>query len=339
MASEGFVTVSERRSIGRGTARQYIRGVRRAFLPVLLGTVVVLWGGAFVAIRIVVRDASPLTVAFLRFVLTSIGLVVVTSILRPALHRIDRADWPKLLLLGFCGVGVYHLSLNYGEQYVSADLASLIVASMPVMVALLSGIVLNEEVDARRWAGIALALAGVLVLIFLGTGAAHLRARSLAGAAVVVLAPSAWAVYTVLSKQLVSKYGALPLTTLAMVTGTVLISPFGIPSAIHDAGNLTASDWGWIAFLAFGCSTYAYTVWFYALERMPASSLAPWVYFVPGAAIVWAAIVLGEHVTPFLAVGGVMVVGGVVLAERMWHPASRAPVIRDAQPKKTSATR
>src|SRR3954462_246678 len=114
--SEGFVTVSERRSIGAGTARQYIRGVRRNLLPVLLATVIVLWGGAFVAIRILVRDVSPLTIAFVRFVLTSAGLVLVMSLARQPPMRVERADWPKLLLLGFCGVVVYHLALNYGEQ-------------------------------------------------------------------------------------------------------------------------------------------------------------------------------------------------------------------------------
>ncbi|MDP9295357.1 MAG: DMT family transporter [Actinomycetota bacterium] len=317
--------------------------MRRHPLPILLGTVIVLWGGAFVAIRIVVRDASPLTVGFLRFVLTSAGLIAVTAVVRPPKRPLERADWPKILLLGVCGVGVYHLSLNYGEQFVSADLASLIVASMPVMVALLSRAVLQEDVNVTRWAGIGIALAGVVVLIFLGTGGEHIRVESLTGAAVVVLAPTAWAIYTVVSKPLVAKYGALRLTTIAMVTGTVLIAPAGIPAAISDAGRLTLSDWGWLAFLAFGCSTYAYTIWFYALGLMPASSLAPWVYLVPIASISWAAIVLGERVTPFLAVGGAMVLGGVFLAERIaprsssgTGPGAAAP---EPQPKKTSATR
>jgi drug/metabolite transporter (DMT)-like permease len=334
------VTVSERRSIGAGTIRQYIRVVRRHLLPVLLGTVIALWGGAFVAIRIVVRDASPLTVGFIRFVLTSAGLIVVTAVVRPPRRPLDRSDWPKVLLLGVCGVGVYHLSLNYGEQFVSADLASLIVAAMPVMVALLSRAVLHEEVNATRWAGIGIALAGVVVLIFLGTGGEQVRVDSLTGAAVVVLAPTAWAIYTVVSKPLVAKYGALRLTTIAMVTGTLLIAPIGVPESLSEIGHLTLSDWGWLAFLAFGCSTYAYTVWFYALGRMPASSLAPWVYLVPVSSITWAAIVLGERVTAFLALGGVMVLGGVIIAERVAPLTARPDAARpDPQPKKTSATR
>jgi drug/metabolite transporter (DMT)-like permease len=240
-------------------------------------------------------------------------------------------------------VGVYHLSLNYGERFISADLASLIVASMPVMVALLSRAVLHEEVNATKWAGIGVALAGVAVLILRGTPGAHIHVDSLTGAAVAAMAPIAWAVYTVVSKPLVAKYGALRLTTIAMVTGTALIAPAGIPAAISDAGKLTLGDWGWLAFLAFGCSTYAYTIWFYALGLMPASSLAPWVYLVPIASISWAAIVLGERVTPFLAIGGAMVLGGVILAERIAPrvgpgglPGRAAP---EPQPKKTSATR
>jgi drug/metabolite transporter (DMT)-like permease len=152
----------------------------------------------------------------------------------------------------------------------------------------------------------------------------------------------AWAIYTVVSKPLVTKYGPLQLTAIAMIVGTVLIAPVGVPVSISEIGGLTASDWGWLAFLAFGCSTYAYTVWFYALGRMPASSLAPWVYLVPISSIVWAAIVLGERVTAFLALGGLMVLGGVILAERVAPLTSRAPEVTplpEDQPKKTSATR
>jgi drug/metabolite transporter (DMT)-like permease len=290
--------------------------VERRRIYVLLTLVVISWGGAFTAIRILVQDVSVFTVSFVRFALTTIGLLAVSAVMRPERRPIQRADFGKVLVLALTGVVIYHVSLNYGERYVSADVASLIVASMPVMVALLSRSFLKERIGPRKWLGIGIALSGVVVLITKGAPGATLEVESLGGAAVVTLAPLSWATYTIVSKPLVSKYGPLPLVTVAMALGTLLLAPVGIPAALHDLGRLTPGDWVWLVFLALACSTFAYAVWFYALEVLAASEVAVWVYFVPLAALVWAAIALDERLTWFIAIGGALVLAGVILTER-----------------------
>lgn len=282
-----------------------------------MSSVVVLWGGAFVAIRILVADASIWTVTFLRFVLTTAGLLAALAVVRPRRRRIERGDRGKLLVLAITGVAAYHLSLNYGERFVSANVAALIVSSMPVMVAVMSRLVLDEEISATKWAGIVLALAGVGLLVAKGTPAAELSVGSGLGAAVTAIAPISWAIYTVSGKSLVAKYGALPLTTWAMGLGTLLIAPFALGPTLADLPDLSPSDWGWIVYLALLCSTFAYTIWLYALEWLAASELAPWVYLVPLLGIVWAWAVLEERPTPFAILGGAMVLVGVILAERV----------------------
>ena len=293
-----------------------------------MSLLVVLWGGAFVAIKILLRDVSAETIAFLRFVLTTLGLLAVMAIVRPERIPIQPRDRGKILLLGFMAVFVYHLALNIGERFVSANVASLIIASMPVMVAIASHLALGEAITPTKAGGIALALAGVVVLALFGTPGAHLEVRGVVGTLTVAIAPAAWAVYTIMGKPLVPKYGALRLTTIAMATGTVLLAPVAIGPTIADLGALTPSDWGWLAFLAFGCSVYGYTVWLYALRALDASQVAVWVYLIPVAALVWAAVVLAEPVTMFLLLGGAMVLGGVVLTERV---APRAAARRDAE--------
>jgi drug/metabolite transporter (DMT)-like permease len=291
--------------------------VSRRRIYLLLSCVVISWGGAFTAIRILVQDASVFTVSFLRFVLTTLGLVAVSAVMRPEWRPVERADRGKVVVLALTGVAIYHVSLNYGERFVSADVASLIVASMPVMVALLSRFFLKERIGPTKWLGIFVALTGVVVLITKGVPGARLEVESLGGAAVVALAPLSWAIYTIVSKPLVSKYGPLPLVTGAMALGTLMLAPLGIPAALHDLGGLSLGDWGWLAFLAVACSTFAYAVWFYALEVLSPSEVAVWVYFVPLAALVWAAVVLDERLTWFIGIGGALVLAGVVLTERV----------------------
>jgi len=116
---------------------------------------------------------------------------------------------------------------------------------------------------------------------------------------------------------MVRRYGALPLTTWAMSLGTLLVAPLAIGPTLRDVSGLSLGDWGWLAFLAFLCSVFAYTVWLYALEIVEASELAVWVYLIPLLALGWAAIVLGERPTAFAILGGAMVLGGVILTERV----------------------
>jgi drug/metabolite transporter (DMT)-like permease len=94
--------------------------------------------------------------------------------------------------------------------------------------------------------------------------------------------------------------------------------------------ELTLGDWGWVAFLGFGCSALAYVWWFQALEVLDASSVAAWVYLVPLLGQVWAALVLGEEITVFLAFGGSMVLAGVVLIERVAPRTLVAPAETEA---------
>jgi drug/metabolite transporter (DMT)-like permease len=293
---------------------------RRIYLQ--LSLVVLLWSGAFVGIKVLLEHVSIWTIAFLRFALTTAGLALAMAVLRPRTHRIERAHVPWFLLLGLTGVSAYHLSLNFGERYISANVAALIVASMPVMTAILARTFLGEEISPTKWGGIALAVAGVVVLVLWGTPEADLTVRSAGGAAVTALAPLSWAVYTIVSKRLVHVYGPLPLATYALGLGTLMLAPFAIGPTLSDLPNLTPSDWAWIAFLGLGCSALAYVLWFGALEALDASSVAAWVYLVPLLGQVWAAVVLGEEVTVFLAVGGAMVLAGVIVIERVAPKAS-----------------
>lgn len=276
------------------------------------------------AIRELVRHASASSVALLRFALTLAGLLLVMAVVRPQGSALAREDRWRVAALGFTGVAVYHLALNYGEHFVSANVASLIVASMPVMVAVLSRMFLKEDVNAAKWTGIVIALTGVVVLVLWGTPGGGLSVKNGLGAVVTALAPISWATYTIVSKPLVGRYGALRVTTWGIAAGTAMLVPVSLVPTLHDLGRLNATDWWWLVFLALACSVFAYLVWFYALGRLEPSEVAVWVYFVPLCAAGWGAVVLGERITPWVALGGAMVLAGVVVTERVAPRLARA---------------
>lgn len=309
----------------------------RRTVHVLLLSVVLQWGLAFVAIKLVLDHASPIALTMLRFAITAAAFGVIMAVWPRSRARLERRDLGRLGVMAVAGVGGYHLALNYGEQFVSAGVASLIIASMPVMVAILSARFLRERITPTKRLGIGIALAGVVVLTLLGTPGARLEVQSVTGALVTVLSPICWSVYTVLAKPLVARYGPLPVTATTMIAGTLLIAPLGVPATVGDLGRLDASDWGWLAFLALGCTVYAYIVWNLALSKVEASSVAAWVYVVPLFSLTWGWLLLDEGLTPWVVLGGALVLGGVILTERVAPRAEARAAARQAAPAPEAA--
>ncbi len=310
----------------------------RSTLPyhlALLG-VAALWGGAFVAIRNLDasgRISAP-SITLLRFALTAVAMLPIALTRRVRIARQDRWRVGVMALLG--GL-VYHLALNEGERFVSAGVASLIVACTPVIVAILAVRFLGERLTPIRTAGIALAATGVAVLVIWGSGGGSLHVQNLLGALVVLIAPAAWAVSTVVGKPAAQRYDPIGLTALTMVLSALLIVPFTLPAAIRDVPGLTGGDWLQLAYLAFGCTALAYMVWYVALRHLQATTVAGYIYLVPPFALAWAALFLGERLTAAGVVGGVMVLAGVLVAERLAprmaaRRAKRAPSAPAAAP-------
>jgi tellurite resistance protein TerC len=130
---------------------------RKIEIYAMLGVLSLLWGFAFVGIKEVVEEISPSTLTILRFAIADVCLIVIMAFAPATRPRFEKRDWWRVAVLAITGVPMYHLSLNWGEQRTSASVASLIVATAPVMVALLSAAILRERTPARRWIGIALA--------------------------------------------------------------------------------------------------------------------------------------------------------------------------------------
>lgn len=125
------------------------------------------WASAFAAIRAGLEGLEPGHLVLLRFLVAG-ALLLLYALLR-GLPPPRREDLPRLFLLGFLGITVYHTALVYGELTVSAGAASLLIATGPVFTALLSYFLLGERLRPLGVFGFALAFFGALVLA-LGEG-------------------------------------------------------------------------------------------------------------------------------------------------------------------------
>ncbi|MHB1663136.1 MAG: DMT family transporter [Thermoplasmataceae archaeon] len=104
-----------------------------------------IWGMAFVAIKAVESDLSPVNIALLRWLLASLGFAVLAPFLGRLKTRFERKDAPRFILVSFASVVAYNLSLNYSESGISAGMAVLLVSLGPVFVLILSRFILREK--------------------------------------------------------------------------------------------------------------------------------------------------------------------------------------------------
>jgi drug/metabolite transporter (DMT)-like permease len=267
---------------------------------------IVFWSSAFAGIRSALQNYSPGHLALLRFLLAS-GVLVVYSIINHVQFP-NLRDIPKIALLGFLGITVYHTTLNYGEISVTAGAASLIIASTPALTALLAIIFLKEKMRSWGWIGIATSFFGVF-LVTLGESNG-LQFDS--GAILVLIAAISSSAYFVFQKPLLRKYDALSLTTYVICAGTFFMLIFlpGLPQAILSTplhSTLT------VAYLGIFPAALAYVTWTQAISKAPASLVSSFLYLAPVLAIFIAWILLNETPSLISLAGGGFSILGVII--------------------------
>jgi len=286
-------------------------GMDRA--AVLLVLALVLWASAFVGIRVAVEHYPPGALALVRFLVASVLLVgYMRAVGYPStLRRARRSDWAGFLALGFTGIFVYHAALNTGERTVTAGVASLLVNTTPVFTVLLAASFLGDRPGRRGALGMAIAFSGA-ALVSLGAGG-NLQLEI--GAVFVLVAAVSQALYFIIQKGMLERYGPLELTTVSTVCGCLMLSIF-TPELI-DAVRVSPHSATLVAlYLGVGPSAVAYLGWAHVVSEIPVSRAVSFLYLVPVLAFLIGWMVLGETPTAIVVVGGAATIAGVVLVHR-----------------------
>jgi drug/metabolite transporter (DMT)-like permease len=232
------------------------------------------------------------------------------------LPGLTRGEALRILLASAGGVTAYHLALNEGERTTASGVAALIVALAPAATLALALAVGLERFAPRRIAGIALAFAGVVVVVALGSGA-EFSLHGLRGPLLVLVAPLTFAVYNVLYKPLLGRFDLPALTAAGGLTGSLLFLPFENTGAFDRFGALGARSWIALAALGLGATLGGYVTWSIALRSLEPSRAMSYLYCVPPLAVAIGALFLNEPVSHWLILGGALVIGGVALAQRV----------------------
>jgi drug/metabolite transporter (DMT)-like permease len=285
-------------------------------LPLYIGLFCLLWSFAFVAGKIGVTYCPPLILLAARFSLAGfliLGAAVLRRGSRQPLWQLSLRDTWAFALIGVANNALY-LGLGYtGLQTVSAGLGGLIVSANPVFTAILAALLLGEQLTWRKMAGLFLGIVGVSFIVWhrisVGTDSLHGILFTLASLGSIVAG-------TILFKVLAPK-GSLWLGNGVqnLVAGVVLL-PFAFTLA--DAGDIVPNVklWGAFAFLTLGGSILAYVLWFHLLKVCGATAASAYHFLMPPLGMLFAWLVLNEHVAFRDMLGIVPVALGIYLVTR-----------------------
>jgi drug/metabolite transporter (DMT)-like permease len=267
------------------------------------------WGLAFVAIKIGLDYVSPVTLTFLRFLISSTGFAIyfITNNSLIPLKII-----PRIALLGFVGFTVYHLSLNLGETQTSSGVASLVITTAPSFIAIFSKIILKEKITSLRAAGIVISFLGLIIVLMPSLQLTENPLHVLA----ILPAPLSAALYTVLGKKFLTKSEPVILTGYAQFFGLLFLLPLLSHTTFAEAFSLPIRGWLPILFLGICSTVIAYTIWYKLLKDTEATMAGSYSYVISLIAISSGHIILNESFTINLIVGGLLVIFGVYLIHK-----------------------
>jgi drug/metabolite transporter (DMT)-like permease len=277
------------------------------------------WSSAYASISYGLSAFTPGEIALARLAL---GLLCFLVWLRMrALKLPPLSAWPPLLALGVIGLALYHLCLNDAETKIASGTAAVILALSPAVTTAASALWLRERLSARALGGLAVALAGVVLVVLTSGESMSFEPK----AALVLVSVLATSIYFVGQKPFSARYGAAAVTTVTFLGGALGALPFGLglPHALFVAPPSRTLALLW---LGLAPTFVGYLTWNMAIHRASVSKVSSFIYFSTPIALFISWLWLGERPGPLTLIGAAIVVTGVVLTN------TRRPERPKAQP-------
>ena len=266
---------------------------------------VILWSSSFVGIRAALIGYSPIEIAVLRFVISSIALLLI--ILFQKINLPNKKDYFPFALLGLV-LFLNHIALNYGIRTITAGETTLIVSSSQLFQVMLAYLFLNETISIRFLLGLFFCFLGVTIIAFQNSIGMSFNL----GVVLVLIAAVTNAVFFILQKPLLKKYSPLVVISYFTWIATLMFLPFG--KGVFDVvsiANISATT----AVIYIGIATViAHICWSKILSKIEASKAAVFLYTVPVMTIIIGFLWLREPSSLVSCLGGAIILGGVILS-------------------------
>ncbi|MBI1817859.1 MAG: EamA family transporter [Deltaproteobacteria bacterium] len=289
-----------------GTIRSLDPRVALAF-----AVVYVVWGSTYLAIRVVVASVPPAASAAVRFVSAGLLLLLIARVTGRTL-TMPRCELRALALIALLLLVVGNGIVVWSEQFVPSGTAALIVATLPLWLAVLETVLPDgEHVPPMAWVGVVTGFVGLAILLWpklAGGLSADLR-----GEAALLLAPLSWACGSLYSKRTTFTVSPLVATGWEMLLGGLMLAAIAAATGEFSHFAPTRAGWMALAYLVIFGSCIAFTAFVWLLQHVPAAKVATYAYVNPVIAVFLGWLLLDEPFSASMALGTPIIVAAVVL--------------------------
>lgn len=272
----------------------------------------VFWGLSFVATKVALESVPTFSLVFARFSLAALIFLFLRR--GRKWPSFDGKDHAKMVLLALFEPGLYFIFETIGLQHTSAPKTALIIATIPVVVLLLSALMLGERTGGASIAGIFLSFGGIVILVVGDPEFGWTLEGSLLGDLLIGGAVISASLYMIFARDLGRRYSSLEITFVQIVYGAVFFClPFiwEVPTLAWSAITLRSSLA--VIYLTVFATVGAFLCYNFALSQVPVSRAAVFVNGIPVVTAIGAWALLDERLTAIQASGGALVLVAVFL--------------------------
>lgn len=274
--------------------------------------VCILWGSTYLAIRIGVSAFPPELFAGIRFFIAG-ALMLIFARLKglefPADMKSirDQSIVGLFLLLGGNGLVVW------AEQYVHSGVASLLVATVPLFMAIIELFLPGRpRIDFKGWLGLLIGFSGVAMLVLSDSGEGSMEVK---GAVALLIAAFLWSIGSVYSKGFKPTGSMITNIGIQMLAGGIGLLLTGVLLGELPGVNLSAKGIGAMLYLIVFGSWAGYSSYIYVLQKWPAAKAGTYAYVNPPVAVLLGVLILGEPFTPLVLLSTIVILAGVLLVQ------------------------
>ena len=254
-----------------------------AALALLLA--ILIWASNSIMVKVVLREITPLTLTWLRFLLAALFYVPFVAATWRSAPRYSPREWVLLVGAGVALVPVFSLTLYWALTYTSVVNTALVRMTEPAWVLLLGATVLGERATRRQLAGLALALAGTAALVLLGRQPSVSGDHHILGIAFMVANSLAWVGYILCIKNLLLRHRVTPVTIHAALAGSAVLflvtGPTQAAGIAREAAAMSPFAWSLVVAMALIVTIGSNQLFSYGLQRVTAGAAAAYSYLTP----------------------------------------------------------
>lgn len=294
--------------------KQFKNNTLSAHLAVL--TANLLFGINFSMVKIISPELiAPAGLNLVRVIVT-VSLFWLMFLFKPTRIRIEKKDLPRFLLCTLTGVTINQLLFIKGLTLSTPIHGALLILATPVFILIFSLIIGYETATVGKISGLLLAIAGAAVLI-LSKGESVIGANILLGDILITINAISYAVYFLLAKPLMVKYGPLTVIRWVFTFGLPMMLPFCWNDFIETKWeNFEVNSWIALSFVVIGATFLAYLFTSFALHQLSPSATGSYIYVQPIFSAAISIIFLNEEAALYKLLAAVLIFTGVFLINR-----------------------